>query len=105
MKVDGGMGVVGQGGTIDIGGMAAAAKEGEANGYDGLWSAETGHDPFFPLVIASEHTERVQLGTGIAVAFARNPMLLANIGYDLNAYSKGRFLLGLGSQIRPHIEK
>jgi probable F420-dependent oxidoreductase len=57
------------------------------------------------LVVAAEHTERVDLGTSIAVAFARNPMTLANVGYDLQTYSKGRFRLGLGSQIKPHIEK
>ena len=58
-----------------------------------------------PLLLAAEHTERLELGTGIAVAFARNPMTLANVGYDLQAYSQGRFILGLGSQIKPHIEK
>ena len=98
MKVDGGIG-------FDLAGAGEAAKKAEAQGYDGVWSAETSHDPFFPLLLAAEHTERLELGTGIAVAFARNPMTLANIGYDLQAYSKGRFLLGLGSQIKPHIEK
>jgi probable F420-dependent oxidoreductase len=63
------------------------------------------HDPFLPLAIAAEHTETLELGTGIAVAFARNPMTLANIGYDLQSYSQGRFRLGLGSQIKAHIEK
>ncbi len=82
-----------------------AAKAAEAAGYDGLWTAETSHDPFMPHVLAAEHTESITLGTSIAVAFARNPMLLANIGYDLNAYSGGRFVLGLGSQIKPHITK
>lgn len=77
----------------------------EELGYDGLACAETGNDPFLPLALAAEHTSRVQLMTSIAVAFARNPMVLANLGHDLNAYSKGRFILGLGSQIRPHIEK
>src|SRR2546425_311194 len=100
MKVDGGFGV-----TSDLGAAGQAAKDLEDLGYDGIFSAETGHDPFFPLVIASEHTERVQLGTSIAVAFARNPMILANIANDLHAFSKGRFILGLGSQIKPHIEK
>ncbi|HEY7136467.1 MAG TPA: LLM class F420-dependent oxidoreductase, partial [Acidimicrobiia bacterium] len=74
-------------------------------GYDGAFSAETSHDPFFPLLVAAEHTDRLELGTGIAVAFARNPMILANIGYDLHAYSGGRFMLGLGSQVKAHIEK
>jgi probable F420-dependent oxidoreductase len=82
-----------------------SAKEVEAAGYSGAWTAETAHDPFLPLVLAAEHTERIELGTSIAVAFARNPMLLANLGWDLQAYSKGRFILGLGSQIKPHIEK
>src|SRR5262245_59244549 len=91
--------------AADLGQVAATAKELEGMGYDGLFSAETAHDPFFPLVLAAEHTEQIQLGTAIAVAFARNPMILANIGYDLQAYSKGRFILGLGSQIQAHIEK
>lgn len=100
MKVDGGLGL-----TLALDGIVQQAQDAEAAGYDGLWSAETSHDPFFPLLLAAEHTERIQLGTGIAVAFARNPMITANIGYDLQVYSKGRFLLGLGSQIKPHITK
>ena len=68
-------------------------------------TAEMAHDPFFPLVLAAEHTERIELMTSIAVAFARNPMIVANIGNDLQAFSKGRFILGLGSQIKPHITK
>ena len=98
MKVDGGVGV-------ELDKAATAAKEAEDAGYDGVWSAETSHDPFFPLLLAAEHTERIELGTGITVAFPRSPMHLANIGWDLQNFSKGRFLLGLGSQIRPHIEK
>ena len=70
-----------------------------------MWSAETSHDPFFPLLLAAERTSRMELGTGIAVAFARNPMNLAQIAWDLQSYSQGRFLLGLGSQIKPHITK
>jgi probable F420-dependent oxidoreductase len=77
----------------------------EAAGYDGVGSAEMNHDPFFPLLLAAEHSEKIEIHTGIAVAFARSPMILANLGHDLNAYSKGRFTLGLGSQIRPHITK
>jgi len=98
MKLDGGIGLA----LTDI---ARSANEGEEAGYDGLWSVETSHDPFFPLLLAAEHTSRVELGTGIAVAFARNPMNLAQIAYDLQAYSGGRFILGLGSQIKPHITK
>ena len=84
---------------------AEAARDREAAGYSGIWTAETNHDPFLPLVLAAEHTDEIELGTSIAVAFARNPMLLANIGWDLQSYSGGRFILGLGSQIKPHITK
>src|ERR1700731_1041722 len=77
----------------------------ERNGYDGGWTAETSHDPFLPLLLAAEHTSRLELGTNVAVAFARNPMIVANVGWDLQAYSQGRFILGLGTQIQPHIEK
>jgi len=98
MDVDGGIG-------FDPAGVVEAALLAERVGYDGLWSAETSHDPFLPLVLAAEHTERIQLGTGIAVAFARNPMTLATTANDLQTLSKGRFMLGLGSQIKPHIEK
>jgi probable F420-dependent oxidoreductase len=90
---------------FDLSEAAQAAKEAEAVGYDGVWSPETGHDPFLPLVVAAEHTSRLELGTGIAVAFARNPMSLAIAANDLQSFSRGRFLLGLGSQIKPHIEK
>ncbi len=101
MKVDGGFGISPTG--LDQAG--AQAKGQEDAGYDGIWTAETSHDPFFPLLVAAQHTERMELGTGIAVAFARNPMTLANTAWDLQAYSKGRFILGLGSQIKPHITK
>ncbi len=98
MKIDGGI-------PGALSGAADAATAAEAAGYDGAWSAETSHDPFFPLLLAAEHTRRIELGTGIAVAFARNPMNLAQIAWDLQSYSQGRFLLGLGSQIKPHITK
>ena len=99
MKVDGGL----MGGELF--GVPARAKEIEAAGYDGIVTAEVNSDPFLALTLAAEHTERSDLMTSIAVAFARTPMLLAQIGHDLNAYSKGRFILGLGSQIKPHITK
>lgn len=98
MKVDGGI-------SNELANAGASAQEAEAAGYDGAWTAETAHDPFMPLAIAAKHTNRLELGTSIAVAFARNPMNLAHIGWDLQAYSKGRFILGLGSQIKPHITK
>src|SRR5689334_3644058 len=97
---------------VDSGVMAASlsdigprAKELEDIGYDGLLTAETGHDAFLPIALAAEHTERIELATGIAVAFARTPMVLAYTANDLQEMSKGRFVLGLGSQIKPHIEK
>lgn len=85
--------------------VPTGAKMLERRGYDGCWTAEINHDPFLPLALAAEHTSRIELGTSIAVAFARNPMTVAQIGWDLQDYSQGRFILGLGSQIKPHIEK
>jgi probable F420-dependent oxidoreductase len=99
LKVDGGL-------PLDqLAKVAEHARELEDLGYDGALSAEVNHDPFLPLVLAAEHTERIELGTGIAVAFARNPMMLANVGWDLQNYSQGRAVIGLGSQIKAHIEK
>ncbi|OBG65013.1 LLM class F420-dependent oxidoreductase [Mycobacterium sp. E735] len=98
LKVDGGI-------PNQLARAADAAVALERQGYDGGWTPETSHDPFLPLLLAAEHTKRLEIGTNIAVAFARNPMIVANIGWDLQAYSKGRFILGLGTQIQPHIEK
>ena len=83
--------------------IAAQAKRLEELGFDRAYTAETNRDPFLPLVLAADRTERLELGTSIAVAFARNPMNIAVAAHDLNIYSGGRFRLGLGSQIRPHI--
>ena len=77
----------------------------EAIGYDGGFSFESKHDPFIPLALAAPRTTALRLGTAVAIGFARNPMVLANVGYDLQLLSEGRFVLGLGSQVRPHIEK
>jgi probable F420-dependent oxidoreductase len=98
MKVDAGIG-----NQLDK--IAQAVRAAEAAGYDGVRTAEMNHDPFFPLLLAAEHSQQLEISTSIAVAFARSPMILANISHDLNAYSKGRFTLGLGSQIKPHITK
>src|SRR5437588_5491752 len=81
------------------------AVRAEGEGYDGLWTAETSHDPFLPLLLASAETSSIRIGTALAVAFARSPMTVANTAWDLNSYSNGRFVLGLGSQIKVHIEK
>ena len=75
----------------------------EEIGYDGAFSFEAKHDPFLPLAVASEHTKNLRLGTAIAIAFARNPMNLANLAYGTQNITGGRFFLGLGSQVRPHI--
>lgn len=91
--------------TWDLEKAGNEARELEEMGYAGLKTIETAHDPFLPLVAAAQSTSRIDLTTGIAVAFARSPMTLANVGHDLNAASKGRHILGLGSQIRPHITK
>ncbi len=98
MKIDGGIG-------FDPDGIAAQAVRAEQSGYDGVWSAETNHDPFLPIAIGAAATERLEFGTGIAVAFARNPMTLAVLANDLQLLTKGRFMLGMGSQIKPHITK
>jgi probable F420-dependent oxidoreductase len=98
VKVDGGIGT-------DLPRVGEQAREAEAAGYSGLWTAETSHDPFLPVLLAAEHTEHVEVGTSIAVAFARNPMLLAYTAWDLQTFSRGRFVLGLGSQIKPHVTK
>jgi len=98
MKIDGGIR-----GSFDTAASDAARQE--ERGYDGIWYAETSHDPFLPLLLAAQGTERVDLGTAIAVAFARNPMTLAQTSWDLQAASNGRFILGLGSQIKAHITR
>ena len=85
-----------------LGGEAAAY---ERLGVDGLWSYETGHDPFLPLLVAALATRRVSLGTGIAVAFGRTPFALAQTAWDLQRVSGGRLRLGLGTQVRAHVER
>ncbi len=84
-------------------GPAAAAAE--AAGFDGVMSFEIQHDPFAPLAFAALATERVRLGTAIAVCFPRSPMVTANTAWDLHVHSKGRFTLGLGTQVKGHNER
>ena len=91
--------------VADLGSAGTTAKEMEEQGFDGILSFEGAHDPFIPLAAAAEHTKRARLTTAIAIAFARNPMVCAYVANDLQLLSAGRFVLGLGSQIRPHIEK
>ena len=98
MLVDGGLSFR----NDDVG---AEARELERAGYDGAWSAETGHDPLLIVAGAATATTTLELGTGIVVAFARSPMITATMANDVQLLSRGRLLLGLGSQIKPHIEK
>ncbi len=89
--------------TVDE--AADAARAAERDGYDGWFAFETQIDPFLACAVAAERTERIEIGTAIAVAFARNPMTVALQANDVQALSGGRFALGLGSQIKPHIER
>lgn len=81
------------------------ARRLEEAGYDAAWTAEVSHDPFLPLAVAAGATSRISLGTSIAVAFARSPMTTAYTANDLQAASRGRFMLGLGSQIKAHVTR
>lgn len=83
--------------------VAGAARRAAEVGFDGFFTAETGHDPFLPLAIASHVSPELTLGTGIAVAFPRSPMVIAQTSWDLQQISGGKFILGLGTQIKPHI--
>lgn len=98
MKIDAGIG-------WDLNSAGTQAEEFEDRGFSGIFSTETAHDPFFPLLVAAQHTSRIELMTSVAIAFGRSPMNLAQIGHDLNAASQGRFILGLGSQIHAHITR
>ena len=98
MKVDAGV-------PTDLAAVASVARRAAEAGFNGLWSSETNHDPFLPLTLAAERASGLDLGTAITVAFARTPMTVATVAHDLQRFSGGRFHLGLGSQIRPHIEK
>ena len=91
--------------THDLTSVPDYARKVEALGFDALWSAETQHDPFLPLAVAATVTSRIRLGTSIAVAFPRSPMVVAHIAWDLAKASNGRFILGLGSQVKGHNER
>ena len=89
----------------DLRKTAAAAQAAEAAGYDGALTMENKNDPFLAHAIAAVSTERMQLGTSVAIAFPRSPMVVANASWDLQIASRGRFVLGIGPQIRPHNER
>ncbi len=98
MRIDSGLGA-------ELPRVADRVTTAEAAGLDCLWAAETTNDPFLSLTLAAEHSTSVLLGTGVAIAFARNPMSLAYTTNQLQEYSGGRVVLGMGSQVRRHIEK
>jgi probable F420-dependent oxidoreductase len=91
--------------TSSLAAISSSAAELDRAGYDGMWTGESSRDPFLPLAVAAQASERAELGTSVAIAFARTPMTVAYPAHDLQAYSGGRFLLGLGSQVKPHIER
>jgi probable F420-dependent oxidoreductase len=86
-----------------LAGVSTLARNTEAGPYNGLWLTENRYDPFPSLALAAEHTERISLGTGVAIAFARTPMTVAYPAWELQKFSDGRFVLGLGSQVRAHV--
>ena len=90
---------------VDLKDVPAIAKAAEEIGFDALWTQETHHDPFLPCTLIAEHTARLNFGTAIAVSFARSPANLAYTAWDLAAQSNGRFILGLGTQVKAHIER
>jgi len=89
----------------DLRQIPALARFADDAGFDGIWTFETAHEPFLPLVLAAEHSSRLSLGTSIAVAFPRSPTILAQIAWDLAGFSRGRFILGLGTQVKGHNER
>jgi probable F420-dependent oxidoreductase len=101
MKLDAGLGV--EGGYLRS--ARDTARAAEALGFAGLWTSETKHDAFLPLAIAADETEEIQLGTSVAIAFSRSSMEVAQTAWDLQALSDGRFILGLGTQVKAHIKR
>jgi probable F420-dependent oxidoreductase len=85
--------------------VPAVAEAAEQIGFDALWTSETQHNPFLPCALIAEHSQKMEIGTAIAVSFARSPADLAYTAWDLAAQSGGRFILGLGTQVKGHIEK
>jgi probable F420-dependent oxidoreductase len=98
MKIDTGIG-------NELASIGPRVEEAEAAGIDCVWAAETANNPFLSLVLAAEHSERVSIGTAVAIAFATNPMSMAYTTNQLQEYSRGRLILGLGSQVRAHIQR
>ena len=84
---------------------APASEAAEAAGFDAIWTAEAGSDAFLPAALVAEHTKKVKVGTAVAIAFPRSPMATAQVAWDLAGLSEGRFILGLGTQVKGHIER
>lgn len=101
MKLDAGLAVEGK----HLPGIDEVAKAAEDLGFDGLWTSETKHDSFLPLAVAATGTERLSLGNSVAIAFSRSPMVTAQLAWDLQDLSDGRFILGLGTQVKAHITR
>jgi probable F420-dependent oxidoreductase len=101
MKLDVGLGTEGN----YLKSMGQTARAAEDFGFDGLWTSETKHDAFLPLAIAASETEGIDLGTSVAIAFSRSPMETAQTAWDLQDLSEGRFVLGLGTQVKAHITR
>ena len=91
--------------SVSLKDIPAIAKAAEEVGFDALWTSETQHDPFLPCALIAEHTSKLNFGTAIAVSFARSPATIAYTAWDLAAQSNGRFILGLGTQVKAHIER
>jgi len=98
VKVDGNL-------VTDLPGIGQRARDLEDAGYSAGVSIETNHDPFLPLLLAAEHSQRLELMTAVAIAFARNPMTLAYCANDIHAFSGGRMVVGVGSQVSAHIQR
>ena len=92
-------------GDYDLRTVSGYSRKMEAIGYDCLWTSETQHDPFLPVAVATTATSSIKLGTSIAVAFPRSPMIIAYTAWDLQKASTGRFILGLGSQVKAHNQR
>ena len=92
-------------GSNNLSAVPGEAAWAESMGYDGISSNESAHDPFMPLALAATATSRITLETSVAIAFPRSPMVLAHTARDLQELSKGRFRLGLGTQVKGHIER
>src|SRR5439155_1084603 len=88
----------------DLLAVPATARAAETAGFNGLTTSENKNDPFLALAVAAVSTQHASLQTSIAIAFSRSPMAVANASWDLQTASRGRFVLGLGSQVRAHNE-